>query len=61
MKKATKMIIDYFHTLRFDPKHHLGLGDIRLTLAQQEELIELLQGSTFKQYYPTKIKKEITK
>ena len=29
---------EYFKLLRFDPKHHLGLGDIRLTMAQQEEL-----------------------
>lgn len=28
----------YFDRLRKDPAHHLGLGDIRLTLAQQEEL-----------------------
>lgn len=32
----------FFAKLRFDPAHHLGLGDIRLTLGQQEELVRLL-------------------
>ena len=27
-----------FQKLRNDPAHHLGLGDIRLTIAQQEEI-----------------------
>ena len=40
--KKAQAVIDYFHTLRFDPKHHLGLGDIRLTVAQQEEIIEMV-------------------
>lgn len=31
-------LIKYFHDLRFDKKHHLGLGDIRLTLDQQKEI-----------------------
>jgi hypothetical protein len=30
---------EFFLKLRFDKNHHLGLGDIRLTLAQQDELI----------------------
>lgn len=29
----------YFTELRFNDNHHLGLGDIKLTLAQQEEII----------------------
>ena len=33
----------YFMKLRFDPKHHLGLGDIRLTIGQQEEIIALVE------------------
>jgi len=33
-------ISEYFEKLRFDDKHHLGLGDIRLTMAQQEEIIK---------------------
>ena len=27
-----------FKSLRFDPAHHLGLGDIRLTIDQQQEV-----------------------
>lgn len=27
-----------FHELRHDPAHHLGLGDVRLTIDQQEEI-----------------------
>jgi hypothetical protein len=30
----------YFEQLRFDKNHHLGLGDIRLTIGQQEEICE---------------------
>ena len=30
---------DYFRAMRFDPSHHLGLGDIRLTLGQQDDLV----------------------
>lgn len=33
----------YFEQLRFDKNHHLGLGDIRLTVAQQEEICELVE------------------
>ena len=33
----------YFEQLRFDKNHHLGLGDIRLTIAQQEEICELVE------------------
>ena len=32
-----------FEQLRFDKNHHLGLGDIRLTIAQQEEICELVE------------------
>lgn len=28
-----------FEKMRFDPKHHLGMGDIRLTVGQQEEVL----------------------
>jgi hypothetical protein len=30
---------DYFQAMRFNQKHHLGLGDIRLTLGQQDDLV----------------------
>lgn len=36
-------IKEYFKKLRFDNDHHLGLGDIRLTISQQEEIIELVK------------------
>ena len=32
-------VVERLKKLRFHPKHHLGLGDIRLTIAQQDELI----------------------
>lgn len=31
---------EYFQNLRNNKRHHLGLGDVRLTLAQQEALVE---------------------
>ena len=36
-------IENYFNKLRFDKNHHLGLGDIRLTIAQQDELVALFK------------------
>ena len=32
-----------FHALRHDSAHHLGLGDVRLTVAQQEEIENALR------------------
>jgi hypothetical protein len=32
----------FFMQMRFDKNHHLGLGDIRLTAGQQDEIIELV-------------------
>jgi len=29
---------EIFKKLRFDESHHIGIGDIRLTIAQQHEL-----------------------
>lgn len=34
---------DYFQELRFDKKHHLGLGDIRITIFQQELIIDMAE------------------
>ena len=34
-----KKLEEYFYDLRFKDKSHLGLGDIRLTLAQQDEIV----------------------
>ena len=31
-----------FDALRNDPQHHLGLGDIRLTIAQQDEILAMI-------------------
>ena len=36
-------IRECFKQLRFDKNHHLGLGDIRLTIAQQEEICDLVE------------------
>ena len=33
-------VVDYFQRLRNNKRHHLGLGDVRLTLAQQDALAE---------------------
>lgn len=30
----------YFKGMRFSPAHHLGLGDIRITMGQQDEILE---------------------
>lgn len=32
-----------FEQLRFDKDHHLGMGDIRLTIGMQEEIFELVE------------------
>ncbi len=34
----------YFKKMRHDQSHHLGLGDIRLTIAQQDEIVEMAKG-----------------
>ena len=38
---AAPLLADYLSRLRNHPDHHLGIGDIRLTLAQQEEIINI--------------------
>lgn len=37
-----KELAEYFHKLRMDEKHHLGLGDIRLTIGQQDEICTIV-------------------
>lgn len=37
-----KELAEYFHKLRMDEKHHLGLGDIRLTIGQQDEICTMV-------------------
>lgn len=39
-----KNITEYFEKLRLDENHHLGLGDIRLTMSQQEEIISKVRA-----------------
>jgi len=34
---------DYFEKLRFDKRFHLGLGDIRLTLSMQDDLVNIFR------------------
>ena len=36
-------IKEFFISLRFNEKFHLGLGDIRLTLAMQEKIIDKIE------------------
>ena len=36
-----KELAEYFRSLRHNANFHLGLGDVRLTLAMQEEIIAL--------------------
>lgn len=41
--KSSFSLSKYFEQLRFDKNHHLGMGDIRLTIGQQEEICALLE------------------
>lgn len=41
--KSNWNLRECFKQLRFDKNHHLGLGDIRLTIAQQEEICDLVE------------------
>ncbi len=41
--KSDWSLRECFKQLRFDKNHHLGLGDIRLTIAQQEEICDLVE------------------
>lgn len=41
--KSTWDIRKCFEQLRCDKNHSLGLGDIRLTLSQQEQICELVE------------------
>lgn len=48
MQRASRTLADkierYFRELRFDKKHHLGFGDVRLTVAQQDEIVAMNGG-----------------
>lgn len=43
MNKNINWLENYFKKLRFNKKYHLGLGDIRLTIGQQEKIINKLK------------------
>ena len=53
-------IKEYFNKLRHDDKHHLGLGDIRLTIGQQEEIIRLIEEEFKKVYLPQVSNNEVS-
>ena len=40
----TKDLEAFFERLRFDKTRHIGLGDIRLTIADQDELLSLTRS-----------------
>ena len=40
--KIRTAVEKYFERCRFDNKYHLGLGDIRLTIGMQEEILEII-------------------
>ena len=40
--KIRVMVEEYFKQCRFDSDSHLGLGDIRLTIGMQEEILEMI-------------------
>ena len=39
----------YFSKLRHNKKFHLGLGDVRLTIAMQEEIVEIAKRNAAEQ------------
>ena len=41
--KSDWSLRECFKQLRCDKNHHLGLGDIRLTIAQQDEICDLVE------------------
>ena len=42
-KAPTLDLLSVFQKLRSDPNFHLGMGDIRLTIGQQEEIAEMVE------------------
>lgn len=41
--KSGWSLAECFQQLRFDTAHHLGMGDIRITIGQQEEIVDLVE------------------
>ncbi len=50
---------EYFKRLRFHKAFHLGLGEIRLSLGQQEEIVAALKGGAMKK--PAKVPASVGK
>jgi len=46
MTKLSKKIAKIFAQCRLDSYYHLGLGDIRLTMAQQEDIVDIVSEHT---------------
>ena len=42
--KAADILRKFFHDLRFDKDHHLGIGDVRVTFGQQEDIVSKLEA-----------------
>jgi len=53
-QKFVQWLEDHFSKLRFSKHHHLGLGDIRLTLGQQDAIISLAKKAIKKDNCETK-------
>ena len=43
LQPLSKRLDQYFAALRMDARMHLGLGDIRLTLGEQDAIVELIR------------------
>ena len=41
-RKNIQWLERYFRDLRFSEHNHLGMGDIRLTIGQQDDIIKIL-------------------
>ena len=42
LERVLAAVSDYFRKQRFSKTNHLGLGDIRLTIGQQEEILKII-------------------
>lgn len=51
-KEVKDFLRSYFKILRFSPTNHLGLGDIRLSTGQQEEIINTVYDLCCCEYRP---------
>jgi hypothetical protein len=39
-----KKIVEYFKDLRSNPNNHIGLGDVRLTIGQQYDILTIINS-----------------